>query len=59
MGRITARNKSENEKREKLEQLRALDAGYKIKTVLTDVETIGVDTQDDLERVEKRLKENV
>lgn len=45
--------KSNLEETEKLEQLRVLEAGYKIKTVLTDVETIGVDTPEDLQRVEK------
>lgn len=45
--------KSNLEKVEHLEQLRALEFGYKIKTVITDVETIGVDTPEDLARVEK------
>lgn len=44
--------KSNLEKVEQLEQLRALEFGYKIKTVLTDVETVGVDTKEDLKRVE-------
>ena len=43
------------EQAEQLEQLRALEAGVKIKTVLTDIETIGVDTPEDLARVEKIL----
>lgn len=43
--------KSRLEKIEQLEQLRVLEAGYKIKTVLTDMETIGVDTEADLIRV--------
>ncbi|MCD4780507.1 MAG: 3-deoxy-manno-octulosonate cytidylyltransferase [Candidatus Omnitrophica bacterium] len=42
---------------EKLEQLRVLEAGYRIKTVVTDVETCGVDTPEDLIKVEARLKE--
>ncbi|MBF0484236.1 MAG: 3-deoxy-manno-octulosonate cytidylyltransferase [Candidatus Omnitrophica bacterium] len=41
------------EQTEKLEQLRVLEAGYKISTVVTDIETIGVDTRDDLEKVLK------
>ncbi len=40
---------------EKLEQLRALENGYRIKIATTMYETIGVDTPEDLERVEKCL----
>jgi 3-deoxy-manno-octulosonate cytidylyltransferase (CMP-KDO synthetase) len=47
--------KSKLEESEKLEQLRALEAGYKIKTILTDLETIGVDTAEDLQKVEQLL----
>jgi 3-deoxy-manno-octulosonate cytidylyltransferase (CMP-KDO synthetase) len=47
--------KSNLEKCEQLEQLRALEFGYKIKTVVTDIETIGVDTPEDLACVEKLL----
>jgi 3-deoxy-manno-octulosonate cytidylyltransferase (CMP-KDO synthetase) len=36
---------------EKLEQLRILENGYRIKCVLTDYETISVDTIDDLNRI--------
>lgn len=43
--------KSTLEEEEKLEQLRALEHGYKIRTIQTQYETIGVDTQEDLERV--------
>ncbi|NQT90814.1 MAG: 3-deoxy-manno-octulosonate cytidylyltransferase [Candidatus Omnitrophica bacterium] len=43
------------EKREKLEQLRALENGYKIKMVDTKYDTIGVDTVGDLERVKRKL----
>ena len=39
------------EKIEQLEQLRALENGYGIKVVESEEETIGVDTQQDLERV--------
>ena len=39
------------EKTEKLEQLRILEAGYRIKTVETAVDTIGIDTKEDLKRV--------
>jgi 3-deoxy-manno-octulosonate cytidylyltransferase (CMP-KDO synthetase) len=43
------------EKTEKLEQLRALEHGMKIKMRETPFETYGVDTREDLERVEKWL----
>lgn len=43
------------EKAEKLEQLRALENGCRIKVIETNYETIGVDTREDLERVRKCL----
>ncbi len=43
--------KSALETAERLEQLRVLEAGYKIKTIETTVDTIGVDTPEDLVRV--------
>jgi len=45
------------EKVEDLEQLRALENGYKIKVVITQRDSIGVDTQEDLEKVRKILRE--
>ena len=42
---------SESERRESLEQLRALDRGVKIKVVAAAAPSIGVDTMEDLERV--------
>ncbi|MDX1776791.1 MAG: 3-deoxy-manno-octulosonate cytidylyltransferase [Desulfobulbales bacterium] len=44
------------ERFEKLEQLRALEFGYRIKVVLTEHDSIEVDTPDDLKRVEEILR---
>lgn len=54
--KFTDMPKSRLEQAEQLEQLRALEAGVKIKTVLTDIETVGVDTPEDLARVEQLLR---
>ena len=40
---------------EKLEQLRVLEDGLKIKLIETEFDTIGVDTSEDLERVRQIL----
>ena len=48
--------KSMLENEEKLEQLRVLEHGYKIKTVETRHETISVDTQEDLDRVREMFE---
>lgn len=45
------------EKAESLEQLRWLSAGFHIKVGVTDVETIGIDTPDDLAAAEQFLKQ--
>ena len=42
---------------EKLEQLRVVQAGYKIKTVETKYDTVSVDTAEDLERVKNLIKQ--
>ncbi|MBU0549448.1 MAG: 3-deoxy-manno-octulosonate cytidylyltransferase [Candidatus Omnitrophica bacterium] len=42
---------------EKLEQLRVLEGGLRIKVIETKFETIGVDTPEDLERVRQILRE--
>lgn len=47
---------SDLEKIERLEQLRVLQEGFRIKVIETKYETIGVDTPQDLEKVIKHLK---
>jgi len=44
------------EKIERLEQLRALENGYKIKVILTEYDSIGVDVPEDLLRVRERIR---
>lgn len=53
---ITALPQSSLELAESLEQLRWLENGYKIKVGISEVETIGIDTPQDLERAEEFLK---
>jgi 3-deoxy-manno-octulosonate cytidylyltransferase (CMP-KDO synthetase) len=48
-------SKSRLEEAEKLEQLRALEHGYKIKTIVTKFDTVGIDTPEDLERAKELL----
>jgi 3-deoxy-manno-octulosonate cytidylyltransferase (CMP-KDO synthetase) len=48
--------KSYLEKNERLEQLRALEAGYRIKVIETKFETVGVDTPEDLELAKNMLE---
>ena len=52
---ITTLPQSTLELAESLEQLRWLENGYKIKVGLSDIETIGIDTLDDLKRAEAFL----
>lgn len=54
---ITALPASALERAESLEQLRWLQAGYRIKVATTQVETIGIDTPEDLARAEQYLNE--
>ncbi|MBN2789518.1 MAG: 3-deoxy-manno-octulosonate cytidylyltransferase [Candidatus Delongbacteria bacterium] len=49
-------DRTPNEIAESLEQLRILENGYKIKCVEVDYDSIGVDTEEDLEKVEAILR---
>lgn len=48
---------SEDEKRERLEQLRALSLGYEIGAQITEYESIGVDAPEDIKKIEEVLSE--
>jgi 3-deoxy-manno-octulosonate cytidylyltransferase (CMP-KDO synthetase) len=50
---ITSLQQTPLEKVESLEQLRWLEHGYKIKVGVTNIETIGIDTPEDLERAKE------
>ena len=53
---VTSLPQSKLEIAESLEQLRWLENGYKIGVGISDVETIGIDTPEDLARAEEFLK---
>ena len=57
LSEITKLPQSSLELAESLEQLRWLQNGYRIKVGITDVETVGIDTPEDLARAESFLKE--
>ena len=46
---------SKNEMRERLEQLRWLDNGYKIKVGITTFEAISVDTPEDIDKIKRQM----
>ncbi len=56
LGEVTALTLTPLEKSEKLEQLRWLENGYKIGVGVTNIETIGIDTPEDLQRAEQYLR---
>lgn len=55
LAEVTRLPQSPLEKAESLEQLRWLENGYRIRVGLTDVETVGIDTPEDLARAEAFL----
>ena len=57
LAEVTKLRQSALEKTESLEQLRWLQNGYRIRVGLTDVETVGIDTPEDLQRAEAFLNQ--
>jgi 3-deoxy-manno-octulosonate cytidylyltransferase (CMP-KDO synthetase) len=58
LSRFVALPPSPLEERERLEQLRALEAGMRIDAAIVDTVPLGVDTPSDLERARSFLKDN-
>ena len=59
LAEVTQLPQSSLEKAESLEQLRWLENGYRIRVGLTDVETVGIDTPEDLQRAEHFLQQEM
>lgn len=51
--RLTNLSKGNSEQSESLEQLRWLENGFHIRTKITEMETIAIDTPDDLEKIKR------
>ncbi len=58
LGELVQLKESSLEQGERLEQLRFLENGYNIFTLITDYNSIGVDTAEDLNRVNEIAKKN-
>lgn len=58
LGKITRLPQSSLEKAESLEQLRWIENGYTIKAGITTMETIGIDTPEDMERALEFMRKN-
>lgn len=56
--KITSMPQGQLERAESLEQLRWLEAGLNIRVGITDIETIGIDTPEDLAKAELFYKQN-
>ena len=59
LAEVTKLPQSSLEKAESLEQLRWLQNGYRIRVGLTNIETVGIDTPEDLTRAEEFLKSRI
>ena len=59
LAEVTKLPMSSLEKAESLEQLRWLQNGYRIRVGMTDIETVGIDTPEDLARAESFLLEHL
>lgn len=59
LAEVTKLPQSSLEKAESLEQLRWLQNGYRIRVGLTNIETVGIDTPEDLTRAEEFLKSKI
>ena len=56
---ITSLPQTPLEKLESLEQLRWIESGYKVRMGITTVETVGIDTPEDLQKAELFLSQKL